>query len=390
MKLSIVSLLSQLKIHLLIVTICSITILLFNTSQIQTSSILKSLYSHQELVKKLSNLDKNEPDLTLIKLEELHNMLQFNSDNLNTKLSLDFIGNYFQDAAYHKEQINLLHDHTMKYHGAMHTYVTSKSIYTNNQNILDAEHSSIDASLSTLIELNNNILFQKEAINSYFIYFTVFYIILIAIIYYSKINVSVRDLNAINVRKPDYVYEVKELDYLSKALTKVDESRRGEAFIDPLSRLNNLRGLLNKYSKQTIASNYTYYIYVFSIDNYKAIRSHISEENSQAVLKKIAFIVSLYEKANDYTARVGYDEFVLILPSDNKDAAQQECEQLRKTIEETVFNFIGIDLKHLTASGVFVPKPKDKTIEATIDYGINFLKSSKKREVNKNVTVLGF
>ncbi len=390
MKLSIVSLLVQLRFHLIIITVCSIAILLLNTSQIQTSSILKSLYSHQGFIKEFSSLDKNEPDLALIKLEELRNLLQFNGDDLKAKLSLDFVGNYFQDAVHHEEQINLLQDHTMKYHDAMHAYITSKSIYTTNENILNAEHSSIAALLSALIELNNNILFQKEAINSYFIYFTLFYIILIAIIYHSKIITSIRDLNAISIRKPDYTYEVKELDYLSKALAKVDESKRGEAFVDPLTQLNNLKGLLSKYSKQTMALNYNYYIYVFSIDNYKTIRSRISEENSQAVLKKIAFIVSLYEKANNYAARVGYDEFVVILSSDNKDAAQQECEQLRKTIEETVFNFIGIDLKHITASGVLIPKPRDKSIEATINYGINFLRTSKKREVNKNVAVLGF
>ncbi len=390
LKISIVALLRQLRVHLIVVTLLSIIILLLNTSQIQTSSTIKSLYAHQSLVKQLTTLEENDFGLTLIKLESLRNQLQFNSDNLKKKLSLDIASHYLEDPLYQQTLLETLQQHTMNYHAAIQTHATTRQSTKTYQQTLQTERFAIENSLSTFIELQNNILFKKEAINSYFIYFTVFYIILIAISYFSKISVSIRDLHAINGRASDHDYRVKELDYLSKVLHKVDEEKRDEAYRDPLSKLHSLKGLIHIFNRKKIAYNYTTYVYVFSIDNYKEIRSHISEETSQSILKKISFILSLYEKANEHVARIGYDEFALVLPSDNQDAAYNTCEQLRKTIEETRFKTERVNVQHLTVSGIFIVKPKDKTLESAIAYGSNFLKTSPKRQSNTNSIVLSF
>ncbi len=390
MKLSIVALLRQLRVHLLIVTLLSIVILLLNTSQIQTSSIIKSLYTHQTLVEQLATLKENDFGSTLIKLETLRNQLQFNLDDLNQKFSLDIVAHYFQDPAVLKSELETLQKHTMNYHAAIQTYATTRQNTLTYQQSLQKEHAAIESSLSALIEHESNILFQKEAVNSYFIYFTVFYIILIAISYFSKINTSIRDLHAINRRAPDHEYRVKELEYLSKTLHRVDEEKRNEAYRDPLSKLHSLKGLIHIYNRKKVAYNYTTYVYVFGIDDFKEIRSHISEETSQAILKKISFILSLYEKTNEHVARIGYDEFALVLPSDNQDAAYNICEQLRKTIEGTRFKIEKSNNRHLTVSGVFIVKPKEKTLESAIKYGSNFLKTSPKRQRNTNSIILSF
>ncbi len=390
MKLSLAVLLRQLRIHLIAVTFLSIVVLLLNTSQIQTSSIIKSLYLHQNLVEELTTLQESDFGLTLIKLEALRNQLQFNLDELNRKLSFDIASRYFQDPAYQKTQIETLQKHTMNYHAAIQTQATLQQNTKAYQSILKTERSAIKNSLAAFIELQNNILFKKEAINSYLIYFTVFYIILIALSYFGKINRSIRDLHAINRRAPDYNYRVKEFEYLSKVLHKVDEEKRNEAYRDPLSQLHSLKGLIHTYNKKKIAYNYTTYVYVFSIDNYKEIRSQLSEEASQAILKKISFILSLYEKANEYVARIGYAEFALVLPSDSQDAAYNTCEQLRKTIEETRFKTEIVSVQHLTISGIFIVKPKDKPLEAALAYGGDFLKTSPKRQQNTNSIVLAF
>ncbi len=390
MKLSIVSLLRQLRVHLLIVTLLSIVILLFNTSQNQTASVIKSLYAHQKLVENLTELHENDFGLTLIKLESLRNKLQFNIDDLDRKLSLDIAARYIQDPAYEKRWLESLQQHTMNYHATVQTHATTRQDTKTYQEVLKTERAAIASALTDFIEVQNNILFQKEALNSYIIYFTVFYIILIAISYFGKMSRSIRDLHAINRRTPDYDYRVKELEYLSKVLHKVDEEKRDESYRDPLSQLHSLKGVLHIYNRKKIPYNYTTYVYVFSIDNYKEIRSHISEETSQAILKKLSFILSLYEKTNEYIARIGYDEFVLVLPSDNQDAAYNTCEQLRKTVEEARFKTERINVQHLTVSGVFIVKPKDKTLESAITYGTHFLKTSPKRHANTNSIVLGF
>ncbi len=390
MKISMVSLFRQLRLHLIAVTLLSIVILLLNTSQLQSSSLIKSLYKHQQLITTLTTLEQNDFGLTLIKLEELRNRLEFNIDDLKNTRSYDYLSNLFQDTQHHQQRLEQLHKHTMRYHTIIQTNTTTKAAKSTYRDSLLAERSAIEQILTTLIQTNIMTLFQKEAINSYLIYFTVFYIVLIALIYFHKINTSIRDFDALMLKKPDYDYQVKELDYLSKMLYKSDEERRQENYLDPLSKLNSLRGIIHKYAKKKIAYNYTIYVYVFSIDNYKEIRSKISEELSQSVLKKISFILSLYEKANDHVARIGYDEFALVLTSDNQESAFNACEQLRKTIEETRFKLDAAGVKHLSISGVFIVKPKEKTVESAIEYGRNFLRTSEKRETNKNSIVLNF
>ncbi|RUM65462.1 MAG: hypothetical protein DSZ03_02755 [Sulfurimonas sp.] len=385
-----VSLLHQLRLHLIIVTLLSIVILLLNTSQIQTSSIIKSLYVHQHLVEQLTTLEQGDFGSTLIKLEMLRNKLQFNIDDINRKRSLDIVAPYFHDPASETMGMTALQKHTMNYHAAIQTHATIQQETKAYRQALQTERAALNKALSTLLELQSTLLFQKEAINSYVIYVTVFYIILIAIGYLGKLNAAVRDFNAINRHTPDYSYHVKELEYVSKDLHRSDESKRNEAYRDPLSQLHSLKGLIHLFNNKKIAYNYTVYVYVFSIDNYKEIRSHLSEETSQAIIKKIAFALSLYEKTNEHVARIGYDEFALVLPSDNQDAAYQACEQLRKTIEETRFKTKRINVQHLTISGVFIVKPKHKTLESAIEYGRHFLKTSPKRQSNSNHVILSF
>ncbi|MEA2111367.1 MAG: diguanylate cyclase [Campylobacterota bacterium] len=360
---------------------------MLNTSQNQTTFILKSLYSHQNMSQTLNTLDNNDVDLNLINFQELSDLLKFNINDINTRISWDIIAKVFKKEAEHKHQVSNLHDSTLKFTNAINGVLTSSN---KNSNTTLEMHNKLRSNIANLIEANNIILFQKETIISYLIYFTVFYIILITLTYTSQLASTIRDLQAVTKREPGYQYETMELDYLNNKLTKVDDSKRAEIFFDPLTKLNNLKGVLNKYSNQTLTPSYTHNIYVFGIDNYSNIDKQIAKENSQAVLKKLAFIVSLYEKDNDYVARVGFDSFVVIFPREDSNAAYQECEQLRKTVEETSFVFKGIDLKHVTVSGVFLPKPKNKTISETISYGLNFLKTSKHREINKIYKVLGF
>jgi diguanylate cyclase (GGDEF)-like protein len=389
MKISIINFLNQLKIHLTLVSILSIAILLSNATQNQSAFILKSLYSHQEMAEKLNimYMDK-QSELGMIEVERISTEMQFSSSDIKKALYFDPVGHFLQDVHYQNEQIDVLQSRSLAYCDAVKSGLNSNESVQNKN--LENFKNPLDNLILELMKFHTHILFQKDALMSYLLFFTTFYIILLTIIYYSKIAKTVRDFEAISILKSDYEYQTKELDQLHRSAYKTLKSKQAEIYLDPLTKLNNVKGLLNKYSNKQIPSNYSYCLYIFSIDDYKAISDKISKANSQSILKKIAFISSLYEKNNDYAARIGFDEFVLILPRADKEEAFEACEQLRKTIEETTFNFTGIDLNHLSVSGAFIIKPKDKSLDETIKYGIHFLKTSKKREINKTFKILGF
>jgi diguanylate cyclase (GGDEF)-like protein len=387
LKVSILKTIKYIKFHFILLTIFSVAILILNTSQNQSSYILKALYAHQEMAQQLHDLSSEDIDYTLIQFQDISNRLSFNSDDMKTRISLDFIGDIYKKKSAHLKEVEHLETLTSSFERAVKNRLVPSSTKSLDSSVLQQQ---LNASIEALIRFNNNVLFFKETIISYLIYITVFYIIILTLTYNSKLASTIRDIEALTKKETGYDFKTLELDYLNKSLTKVDENRRAQVYFDPLTKLNNLKGLLQKYAKQTLAPSYSYYVYVFGVDGYTQIDKKIPKDNSQAVLKKLAFIISLYEKGNDNVARIGFDSFAVILPREDLDLAYNECEQLRKTIHETSFTFKNIDLKHISISGVFLPKPKDKTLNETITYGLNFLKTSKNREVNSNFKVLGF
>jgi diguanylate cyclase (GGDEF)-like protein len=386
LKVSILKTIKYIKLHFILLTILSVAILILNTSQNQSSYVLKALYSHQEMIQELQDLNTKDIDYTLIQFQDLSNRLTFNSDDMKTRISLDFVGDIYKKKSAHLKEIEHLDHITATFEHAIKNRLVPSQLKTDPIQL----QQQLNTTIEKLIKVNNTVLFFKETLTSYLIYFTVFYIIILTLTYNSKLVSTIRDLQALTKKETGYDFQTLELDYFNKSLTKVDESRRAQVYFDPLTKLNNLKGLLQKYAKQTLAPSYSYYVYVFGIDSYIQIDKKIPKDNSQAVLKKLAFIVSLYEKSNDNVARIGFDTFAIVLPREDIDVAYKECEQLRKTIQETTFSFKNIDLKHLSISGVFLPKPKDKTLNETITYGIGFLKTSKNREVNSTFKVLGF
>ena len=129
-------------------------------------------------------------------------------------------------------------------------------------------------------------------------------------------------------------------------------------------------------------NNYTA-VCVFEIDNFKELEKGLSKEYTQSVLKKISFIISLYEQPTDVIARTEYDQFTIILSRETKTRAFNDCEAMRKSIEETVFNTPHGGTVVFTLSGGFFMKPNNKSLEDAIMQAREILQTAKTNGKNR-------
>jgi diguanylate cyclase (GGDEF)-like protein len=124
---------------------------------------------------------------------------------------------------------------------------------------------------------------------------------------------------------------------LTDRLTKVDNRRKFEKDLNrEISR--------SKRSKENLS------LIMFDIDHFKKINDKYGHHTGDVVLETLADIVKHNIRQEDFLARFGGEEFIIILTSTNELEAFNKAEELRKLIEISVFE----TLKDITIScGVY-------------------------------------
>ncbi|MBS98138.1 MAG: hypothetical protein CMI01_05625 [Oceanospirillaceae bacterium] len=143
--------------------------------------------------------------------------------------------------------------------------------------------------------------------------------------------------------------ERKELlNRLDQMEQKADHFRQAaeEAHVkshtDPLTGLPNRLGYDQQLSKEI--EHYKRYGIAFSlcvldIDLFKGINDKYGHMVGDKVLRLTAKVIRGCLRGSDFAARIGGEEFVVIMPSTSGDAARQAAEKIRKAIEKSPFNF---------------------------------------------------
>lgn len=88
---------------------------------------------------------------------------------------------------------------------------------------------------------------------------------------------------------------------------------------------------------------------IVDVDLFKPINDHYGHIQGDEVLRAIASIMRDHTRGDDLAARIGGEEFALLLPESDLAAAQQFSERLRIAVAEAVF-LIGNEPKHVTIS----------------------------------------
>jgi len=131
--------------------------------------------------------------------------------------------------------------------------------------------------------------------------------------------------------------------------TLAEEKLRCLIITDELTKINNRRAA-NQFLHQTIerAERYDEKLSIISldIDHFKNVNDKHGHDYGDTVLITFSMILSDSIRTCDMVARIGGEEFLIILPQISKDSAYQVAERIRITVSE--YNFT--KLEQLTVS----------------------------------------
>lgn len=120
-------------------------------------------------------------------------------------------------------------------------------------------------------------------------------------------------------------------------LTIVEEQLKKLTITDPLTNLLNRRGIMNWLNDEGIrfkrnANPFT--LFLIDIDFFKEINDEYGHNIGDITLKVISETMNNSIRAQDYIARWGGDEFLLVLPETSLDGGFVIAEKMRKKIAE--------------------------------------------------------
>lgn len=181
----------------------------------------------------------------------------------------------------------------------------------------------------------------------------------------------------------EYSRERAENDLLDTA-EKLDRYAR----TDPLTGLSNRRDMLDQLSKEHYRyerSGHSYAVLVCDVDHFKSVNDSFGHEAGDAVLVQIAALLRDSLKHQDYIARWGGEEFLILLTDTTEAQAGHAAERLRCTVENRTFESASSGAVTVTVSFGYAAIEDALSVEQLIhraDLGLYHAKSAGRNRVS--------
>ncbi len=161
-----------------------------------------------------------------------------------------------------------------------------------------------------------------------------------------------------------------------------------EANIDFLTTLYNRRRFeraLLDMLKDFKERGYPFSVILLDVDDFKAINDKYGHPIGDLVLKEVANVLKNYLRANSVSARIGGEEFAVLLPGVEIEDAVKIAERLKQIIENRHIKADGHFIKFTASFGVTQAKPGD-SLNTIIERADRALYRAKELGKNKVVT----
>lgn len=172
----------------------------------------------------------------------------------------------------------------------------------------------------------------------------------------SLVGISARQITAESGRREAATLIAAHAAALLDAAQALERERRA-ATSDPLTGLLNRRGLdealaveLERASRGGVLS-----VIIFDCDDLKAVNDRGGHELGDRALQLLARCLEQTRRSSDVGARIGGDEFALVLPGSDRASAQLAAERLRSRLTEHASEPLGL----VTASFGVAAYPED-------------------------------
>jgi len=140
---------------------------------------------------------------------------------------------------------------------------------------------------------------------------------------------------------------------LSIANIKLRDALRTQSIRDSLTGLYNRRYLeeiLEREIRRCTRARQHLGILLIDLDHFKNFNDAFGHDAGDAVLRETGLSLTKCIRAEDFVCRYGGEEFVVILPTANLEAAQARAESLRTKIRELTILYQGKSMGMITIS----------------------------------------
>jgi diguanylate cyclase len=142
------------------------------------------------------------------------------------------------------------------------------------------------------------------------------------------------------------------------------EEQRQRALIDPLTGLPNRAAWTERLDQAVAAQSAqgdSLVLAMIDLDHFKSVNDNYGHLAGDKVLKIIATQLRKYLRADDFIARFGGEEFVLLLPATTLAEGAQVLEGLRSAVADSPFHFKGQRVSITASMGATALKIGEKS-----------------------------
>jgi diguanylate cyclase len=150
--------------------------------------------------------------------------------------------------------------------------------------------------------------------------------------------------------------------------SKLDSEKQG-ARIDPLTGIANRKGFEERFAHeiaQKPRASLPVSMLLWDLDNFKVINDSYGHRAGDRVLQSVAACFMAAVRGNDFVARIGGEEFAMLLSGAKSEQAMLIANQVRSAVEALRFHFRGTPVRVTVSCGLSELR-QDDAAEAAFD-----------------------
>lgn len=183
-----------------------------------------------------------------------------------------------------------------------------------------------------------------------------------------------------------FIFYEKELEEKHRELRRQQSKLKELASLDPLTGIFNRRAFYDK-AKEIIdyakVGDLDVGVLMFDLDQFKKLNDTHGHAAGDEVLLRFTRVVSDCCRTSDIFARLGGEEFALLLPDTSEAATRQIAERIRKSVEANTVVINDKTIKYTTSVGATMWAVHEDKIDRTLSRADRYLYQAKEAGRNR-------